>query len=258
MTFDYANGTPVLDDFDLHLRPGETVALVGRTGTGKSTVGTAARSLLRRHRGRGAHRRPRRARPHAARACATTSGWCSTSRSSSRCRSATTSPTASPTPPFEDVEAAAARRRRRRVHPRAARGLRHRGGGARASPSPVASASGSSIARTLLVNPPILVLDDATSAIDVQIEQQIHAALEPADDRAHHADHRPPALDHQPGRPRRGRRGRTGHRARARTPSCWPPSRATPRSSPRPNKRRTTGAGDGNGDGRAAATATDD
>jgi ATP-binding cassette subfamily B protein len=34
-----------------------------------------------------------------------------------------------------------------------------------------------SIARTLLVNPPILVLDDATSAIDVQIEQQIHSAL---------------------------------------------------------------------------------
>ena len=27
------------------------------------------------------------------------------------------------------------------------------------------------IARTLLVNPPILVLDDATSAIDVQVEQ---------------------------------------------------------------------------------------
>lgn len=34
------------------------------------------------------------------------------------------------------------------------------------------------IARTLLVNPPILVLDDATSAIDVHVEQQIHAALE--------------------------------------------------------------------------------
>ena len=34
-----------------------------------------------------------------------------------------------------------------------------------------------SIARTLLVNPPILVLDDATSAIDVQIEQQIHDVL---------------------------------------------------------------------------------
>lgn len=33
------------------------------------------------------------------------------------------------------------------------------------------------IARTLLLNPPILVLDDATSAIDVQVEQEIHAAL---------------------------------------------------------------------------------
>jgi len=34
------------------------------------------------------------------------------------------------------------------------------------------------IARTLLVNPPILVLDDATSAVDVQVEQGIHEALE--------------------------------------------------------------------------------
>ena len=33
------------------------------------------------------------------------------------------------------------------------------------------------IARTLLVNPPVLVLDDATSAIDVQVEQTIHAGL---------------------------------------------------------------------------------
>ena len=33
------------------------------------------------------------------------------------------------------------------------------------------------IARTLLVNPPILVLDDATSAIDVHIEAEIFAAL---------------------------------------------------------------------------------
>jgi ATP-binding cassette subfamily B protein len=33
------------------------------------------------------------------------------------------------------------------------------------------------IARTLLVNPKILVLDDATSAIDVHVEEQIHEAL---------------------------------------------------------------------------------
>jgi len=34
------------------------------------------------------------------------------------------------------------------------------------------------IARTLLVNPRILVLDDATSAVDVQVEADIHQALE--------------------------------------------------------------------------------
>ena len=34
------------------------------------------------------------------------------------------------------------------------------------------------IARTLLENPPILVLDDATSAIDVRVEEQIHDALD--------------------------------------------------------------------------------
>lgn len=34
------------------------------------------------------------------------------------------------------------------------------------------------IARTLLANPPILVLDDATSAIDVTVEERIHAALD--------------------------------------------------------------------------------
>ena len=33
------------------------------------------------------------------------------------------------------------------------------------------------IARTLLVNPPVLILDDATSAIDVHIEAEIYDAL---------------------------------------------------------------------------------
>lgn len=33
------------------------------------------------------------------------------------------------------------------------------------------------IARALLINPPILILDDATSAIDVKVEQRIHSGL---------------------------------------------------------------------------------
>ena len=36
--FSYVEGVPVLKDFDLHVRPGETVALVGHTGAGKTSV----------------------------------------------------------------------------------------------------------------------------------------------------------------------------------------------------------------------------
>jgi ATP-binding cassette subfamily B protein len=36
--FAYAGGTPVLDGFDLVVQPGESVALVGATGSGKTTV----------------------------------------------------------------------------------------------------------------------------------------------------------------------------------------------------------------------------
>ena len=36
--FSYIEGIPVLRDFDLHVEPGETVALVGHTGAGKTSV----------------------------------------------------------------------------------------------------------------------------------------------------------------------------------------------------------------------------
>lgn len=38
LDFHYKVGEPVLEDFDLHIRPGENIALVGHTGAGKSTI----------------------------------------------------------------------------------------------------------------------------------------------------------------------------------------------------------------------------
>ena len=64
VTFGYADGPPILEDFSLRLQPGEVVALVGRTGCGKSTV---ARLLMRFYdvdERRCRRRRSRRARPH--------------------------------------------------------------------------------------------------------------------------------------------------------------------------------------------------
>lgn len=36
--FSYATGSPVLENFDLHIKPGENVAIVGHTGAGKSSI----------------------------------------------------------------------------------------------------------------------------------------------------------------------------------------------------------------------------
>jgi ATP-binding cassette subfamily B multidrug efflux pump len=38
VNFHYVENVPVLQDFDLHVEPGETIALVGHTGSGKTTV----------------------------------------------------------------------------------------------------------------------------------------------------------------------------------------------------------------------------
>ncbi|HSL59103.1 MAG TPA: ABC transporter ATP-binding protein [Acidimicrobiales bacterium] len=173
--FGYGDGPPILDGFDLTIEPGESVALVGRTGSGKSTVvrlvdrfydvdagavlidGHDVRDVtlasLRHHVGLvldepflfsvSLHDNIAYGRPDASRA---------------------------------EVEAAA----------RAA----DADGFIRELPDGYDTIVGErgytlsggqrqriAIARTLLVNPPILVLDDATSAIDVQVESRIHGAL---------------------------------------------------------------------------------
>ncbi|MET0275521.1 MAG: ABC transporter ATP-binding protein, partial [Acidimicrobiia bacterium] len=176
VTFAYANGTPILQDFDLHLAPGETVALVGRTGSGKST---SARLLGRfydvdhgavRVDGKDVREFTLPSLRHQMGMVLDDPFLFSLSV---RDNIAYGRPDAS----FEEVKAAAVAAGAHDFIEQLEFGydevVGERGftlsGGQRQRIS---------IARTLLVNPPILVLDDATSAIDVQIEQQIHHALE--------------------------------------------------------------------------------
>ena len=165
----------VLADFDLHIAPGETVALVGRTGAGKSTV---ARLLNRFY---DVRHGSIEIDGHDVRDLTLASLRANVGvvldepflfSVSVRDNIAYGKPSAT----LEEVEAAARAAGAHEFISHLDNGYEtvvgERGytlsGGQRQRIA---------IARTLLVNPPILVLDDATSAIDVQVEQMIHASL---------------------------------------------------------------------------------
>jgi ATP-binding cassette subfamily B protein len=169
-------GNPnVLTDLNLHLSPGETVALVGRTGSGKSTV---ARVLARFY---DATEGTVRVDGHDVRDLTLTSLRANIGvvldepflfSASIRENIAYGRPDAS----MEEVVAAA-------EAAGAADFILHLSEGydtvvgERGYTLSGGQRQRIAIARTLLINPPILILDDATSAIDVQVEQRIHAGL---------------------------------------------------------------------------------
>ena len=174
--FAYGSGAPVLDGFDLHIEPGETVAVVGATGSGKSTI---ARLLLRFYE---VEEGAVRVDGHDVRDLTMASlrhhvGMVSDEpflfSSSIRDNIAYARPDA------DDAEIEAAARAAN------AHGFISELGegyetviGERGYTLSGGQRQRISIARTLLADPAVLILDDATSAVDVRVEAEIHQALE--------------------------------------------------------------------------------
>ncbi len=175
VTFDYASGHRVLDGFDLDVAPGETVAIVGRTGSGKSTI---ARLLTRFY---DVTDGEVQVDGHDVRSLTLASLRAQVGMvldepflfsASIRDNIAYGRPDA----PMDEIADAAAAANATEFIERLPDGydtvIGERGytlsGGQRQRIA---------IARALLVNPKVLILDDATSAIDVRVEQEIHDAL---------------------------------------------------------------------------------
>ena len=84
------------------------------------------------------------------------------------------------------------------------------------------------LARAILTDPRLLVLDDATSAVDARVEHEIHEALQRRHAGPHHPADRPPPLHPEPRRPHRraGRRPARRHRHPRGAPAAAPPCTA--------------------------------
>lgn len=175
VTFAYGDGPNVLENFSLPIESGETIALVGRTGCGKSTV---ARLLMRFYDAAGGavlvdERDVRDLTQESLRShIGLVADDAFLFSDSIRNNIAYGRPNA----PFEDVVAAAVASGAdgfiRQLPDGYETIIGERGydlsGGQRQRVS---------IARLLVTDPAILILDDATSSVDVKIEEEIHDAL---------------------------------------------------------------------------------
>jgi ATP-binding cassette subfamily B protein len=175
VTFGYAGKAPTLEHFSLPLQPGETVALVGRTGSGKSTVArlllrfydvTAGAVLVDGHDVRDVT--VASLRHHAGVVLDEPYLFSDTIRANI----AYARPDA-----VDDDIVAAAKAAQADAFIRSLPGGYDTVIGERGYDLSGGQRQRVSIARTLLANPRILVLDDATSAVDVKVEERIHAAL---------------------------------------------------------------------------------
>ena len=173
--FDYANGTNVLNDFNIRIEAGETVAIVGRTGSGKSTI---ARLVTRFYDVSGGsisidgHRLEDMTLSSLRANVGVVLDEPFLFSISIRDNIAYGRPDAS-----RDEVRAAARAANADAFIEALPESYDTVVGERGYTLSGGQRQRIAIARTLLVNPPILILDDATSAIDVHVEAGIYDAL---------------------------------------------------------------------------------
>src|ERR1700737_4035332 len=176
--FSYAEGLPALKNVSLHARPGETIALVGATGAGKSTVASLLPRFYELKKGDGQiFVDGKEIREYGIRALRENIGLVTQEsflfNGSIRENLLMGKPSATDAELWRAVEAANAREFIERLPDK----LGSVAGGAGVKLS-VGEKQRLSIARALLKDPPILILDEATASVDTATERLIQEALE--------------------------------------------------------------------------------
>jgi ABC-type multidrug transport system fused ATPase/permease subunit len=178
VSFSYALGLPALRNISLHARPGETIALVGATGAGKSTLASLLPRFYELNAGDGEIYVDGKAiREYDVRVLRENIGLVTQEsflfNGSIRENLLMGKPAATEAEIWRAVEAANAREFIERLP----NGLESEVG-ERGVKLSVGEKQRLSIARALLKDPPILVLDEATASVDTATERLIQEALE--------------------------------------------------------------------------------
>jgi ABC-type multidrug transport system fused ATPase/permease subunit len=178
VNFSYAEGLPALKNISLHAHPGETVALVGATGAGKSTVASLLPRFYELKEGDGQiFVDGKEIRENGIRALRENIGLVTQEsflfNGSIRENLLMGKPSATDAELWRAVEAANAREFIERLPDRLESVVGERG-----VKLSVGEKQRLSIARALLKDPPILILDEATASVDTATERLIQEALE--------------------------------------------------------------------------------
>src|SRR3982074_950926 len=178
VNFSYAEGLPALKNVSLHARPGETIALVGATGAGKSTLASLLPRFYELREGDGQiFVDGKEVREYGIRALRENIGLVTQEsflfNGSIRENLLMGRPGATDAELWRAVEAANAHKFFERLPEKLESVVGERG-----VKLSVGEKQRLSIARALLKDPPILILDEATASVDTATERLIQEALE--------------------------------------------------------------------------------